>query len=147
MIYHNTFLRAFLTELINRPSCHTSHFKGLNDRLSDFTLGDLWGPWPGIITKQDKKEGMSALLINTPNGQAYFEKSCNALIYQAVEATRVPQFNPALNKSTCVHPKRTEFFQRYQTENFNKLVRELLNIKPVWVQVSKKIIKKVIRYI
>lgn len=131
-IYRSTFLNAFLRELINRPSCHTCHFKGLNARLSDFTLGDLWGQWPGIITKQDKKYGVSALLVNTLKGKNYFEKIRPFLQYCPVEATKVARFNTSLDKSTEMNPKRGEFFARYQTENVSKLVRELLNIKPVW---------------
>ena len=143
VVYRNTFLNAFLKELINRPSCHTCHFKGLNERVSDFTLGDLWGQWPGIITNQDKKYGMSALLVNTPKGKTYFEKICPALTCQAVEAQRVAHFNSALEKSTVIHPKRTEFFARYKIENFNKLVRELLGIKPAWITIPLSISKKV----
>ena len=143
VVYRNTFLNAFLNELINRPACHTCHFKGLNQRLSDFTLGDLWGTWPGIITKQDKKYGMSVLLINTSKGKAVFEKLQASLICQPVDAERVAKFNSALDKSTAIHPKRAEFFARYQTENFNTLVRELLKIKPAWITIPLSISKKV----
>ena len=143
VVYRNTFLNAFLRELINRPACHTCHFKGLNQRLADFTLGDLWGQWPGIITKQDKKLGISALLVNTSKGQTYFKKINPILAFNPVEAQRVAQFNSALETSTKPHPKRTEFFARYQTENFNKLVRELLNLKPAWVAIPLAITKKI----
>ncbi len=143
IVYRNTFLNAFLSELINRPSCHTCHFKGLNQRLSDFTLGDLWGTWPGIITKQDKKYGMSALLVNTAKGKVVFEKIDSVLDFHPVDAKQVANFNPALDKSTAIHPKRAEFFARYQTENFNKLVLELLDIKPAWITIPLSISKKV----
>ena len=143
VVYRNTFLNAFLRELINRPACHTCHFKGLNQRLADFTLGDLWGQWPGIITKQDKKYGMSALLVNTPKGQEYFEKIRSSLQYFPVDAEKVAKFNSALDKPTVIHPKRAEFFARYQTENFNKLVRELLNLKPAWITIPTALMCKI----
>jgi len=145
VVYRNTFLNAFLKELINRPACHTCHFKGLNERLSDFTLGDLWGQWPGIIATEDKKYGISALLVNTPKGKTYFEKLQSVLICQPVEAERVAKFNSALNKSTVAHPKRADFFRRYQSENFNKLVRELLDLKPAWIAIPLSVSKKIIR--
>lgn len=147
IIYHNVFLRAFLQELINRSSCHACHFKGLKERLSDFTLGDLWGQWPGLITKQDKKYGMSALLVNTEKGQTYFTKIQTALTCQAVDAARVAQFNSALDRSTVVHPKRVEFFSRYQTEKFTPLVRELLNTRPLYIAFPLGVIKKIIHKI
>lgn len=147
IIYHNVFLHAFLRELINRPSCHTCHFKGLNERLSDFTLGDLWGQWPGIITKQDKKQGISALLVNTPKGKIYFDKLQSCLVFQPVEATRIAQFNTALDTSTNAHPKRGEFFNRYQTEKFTPLVRELLRIRPIYIALPGILLKKLFRKI
>ncbi|MBO5911257.1 MAG: hypothetical protein J6Q05_03585, partial [Elusimicrobiaceae bacterium] len=55
----------------------------------------------------------------------------------------VAHFNSALEKSTVIHPKRTEFFARYKIENFNKLVRELLGIKPAWITIPLSISKKV----
>ena len=143
IVYRNTFLNAFLRELINRPSCHHCHFKGLQERLADFTLGDLWGQWPGIITNQDKKYGMSALLVNTPKGKTYFASVCQTLTYYPVEASRVAQFNTALNESTKTHPKRTEFFARHRTENFNKLVSELLQVKPIWIQIGKRLYERI----
>ena len=146
-IYRNTFLTAFLQELINRPACHTCHFKGHNKRLTDFTLGDLWGTWPGIITKQDKKYGISALLVNTPKGKTYFEKIRNCLQYFSVEGQKVAKFNSALDKPTVVYPKRAEFFARYQTENVSKLIRELLDINPVWIDIPCGVAKKVARKI
>jgi len=125
-IYRNTFLNAFLKELINRPSCHFCHFKGLHERLSDFTLGDLWGEWPELIAEEDEKYGISALFVNTYKGQKYFERIRTVLLSYSVEKKKVARFNPTIDNSTRPHPKRAEFFRRYQTENFNKLVRELL---------------------
>ena len=144
-VYRNTFLNAFFRELINRPSCHTCRFKGLNERLADFTLGDLWGQWPDIITKQDKKYGMSALLVNTIKGQKYFEKIHPSLQYFPVDAQKVAKFNSALDNPTVIHPKRADFFRHYQSENFNKLVRELLDLKPAWIAIPLSASKKIIR--
>ena len=142
VVYRNTYLKAFLTELINRPSCHKCHFKGIT-RLADFTLGDLWGIWPGIIKRQDKKYGISVCLVNTEKGREYFTKANTILSFQPIELNQVAKFNSALIKSTEANPKRKEFFARYKTENFNKLVKELLNIKPLWLEIPYHIVRKV----
>ena len=141
VIYRNTYLNAFLKELINRPSCHKCHFKGIT-RLADFTLGDLWGIWPGIIKGQDKKYGISVCLVNTEKGIKYFTKANTILSFQHIELNQVAKFNSALIKSTEANPKRKEFFARYETENFNNLVKELLNIKPLWFSIPLQIIGK-----
>ena len=133
-----------ISNLYERPACHECYFKG-TDRLADFTLGDLWGKWPEIITKEDKKLGISALLVNTPKGQKYWEKIAPSISFTELEIDKVIYFNPALNKPTVAHNKREDFFRRYKTENFNKLTKELLNIKPFPVQLVQAAIKKITR--
>lgn len=141
VVYRNTYLKAFLTELINRPSCHECYFKGIT-RLADFTLGDLWGIWPGIIKRQDKKYGISVCLVNTEKGIKYFTKVNTILSFQHIALNQVAKFNSALIKSTEANPKRKEFFVRYKTENFNKLVKELLKLKPLWLSIPHQIVGK-----
>ena len=112
----------YIVNLYERPSCHSCHFKGL-DRTADFTMGDFWGvqlTYPEYYDNQ----GLSVLLVNTSKAQQFLQK-CN-LQKTAVEIQKVISYNPYLLASVEPHPKRAEFFRRYQTENFNKLVRELL---------------------
>lgn len=130
LIYYNAFLKGFLRELINRPSCSKCPFKGLNNRVSDLTLGDLWGEWPGIINRADERFGISVLLVNTSKGKIYFEKICSRIVFQAVDAQRVVKFNPALITSIEPHPKRGEFFKRVKQEKLRSLIPTLLGEKP-----------------
>lgn len=141
IFFYNTFFRAFLRELINRPSCHACHFKGY--KSADFSMGDLWGEWPEIITKQDKSFGISALTVNTRKAQKVLEH-LNAS-FQTIDFDRVAKCNKPVRISTKPHPKRAEFFIRYQTENFNKLVCQLLETKPVWVTIPRAILGKIVR--
>lgn len=134
MVFRNLFLLGFLRELINRPSCHACRFKGLNDRLSDFTLGDLWGNWPQVISAPDKKYGVSAVLINSAKGQAFFERIKTDLIFQPVDAQQVALCNTALETPTNPHPKRAEFFARRQKEKLSRLIPALLGQKPLPVR-------------
>ena len=141
-IYKNTFLKSFLAELISRPSCFACAFRG--KRIADFTIGDLWGSWPEIITTQDTKLGMSVLAINTSKAQNLL-KSLSVSI-KPINFDKVAQINFPLLSSPIAHPKRAEFFARYQTENFNKLVRELLPIKPLWQQILTKFYNRMFRH-
>ena len=140
-IYKNTFLKSFLAELISRPSCFACAFRG--KRIADFTIGDLWGSWPEIITAQDKKLGMSVLTINTSNAQNLLK-----LLFvstKSINFDRVAQVNFPLLSSPIAHPKRAEFFARYKKENFNKLVRELLGIRPIWLALPYALFRKMLR--
>ena len=124
-------LRFYISNLYERPSCHACHFKGL-DKMADFTMGDLWGVRKTYPAQYDK-QGISVLLVNTPKAQTCFKKL--ALQAAPVDIQKVAQYNPYLLASVKPHPKRTEFFARYRQENFNKLVRQLLNIKPAWIAI------------
>ena len=141
-LFHRLFKLSFhISNLYERPSCHACLFKGL-DKLADFAIGDLWGVKNTYPTQYDK-QGVSALLVNTPKAQALFKKL--NLRSVPINVQKIAQYNPYLLTSVKPHPKRAEFFARYQTENFNKLVRLLLNIKPIWIELPRNIIKKILR--
>lgn len=116
-----------ISNLYERPSCHACNFKGL-DKMADFSVGDLWGVQKTYPAQYDK-QGTSALLVNTVKGQRLLNKC--VLCKTEIDIEKVVQYNPYLISSVKPNPKRAEFFARYQNENFNKLVRELLNIKPL----------------
>ena len=116
-----------ISSLYERPSCHACRFKGL-EKMADFTLGDLWGArrtWPS----QYDKRGVSALLVNTRKAQEFLQRC--AVNKQAVDVQAVAAHNPYLLVSTRPHPNRAEFFARYQTEDFNKLVKKLAPERPL----------------
>jgi len=130
-----------ISNLYERPSCHKCNFKGLN-KMADFSIGDLWGV-RHMYPQQYDKQGISALFANT-------QKAKNALsklnLYAVPADTRkITQYNPYLLDSVKPHPRRAEFFARYQQENFNKLVRELLDIKPWPLRIFYSIWRKIRR--
>lgn len=128
-----------ISNLYERPSCHACNFKGL-DKMADFSVGDLWGVQKTYPAQYDK-QGTSALLVNTVKGQRLLNKC--ALCKTEIDIEKVVQYNPYLISSVKPNPKRAEFFARYQNENFNKLVRELLNIKCVLIQIVGAIPKRI----
>lgn len=132
-------LSFWISNLYERPSCHQCNFKGL-DKLADFTMGDLWGVQQSYPDQYDKW-GTSVLLVNTPKAQALFSKL--PLNARVIDIEQVAKYNPYLLASVKPHPKRAAFFARYKNENFNKLVQELLDIKPLWVSVPLRVAKKI----
>ena len=132
-------LRFWISNLYERPACHQCHFKGL-DKMADFSMGDLWGVRETYPQQYDVN-GLSALLVNTLKAQGLCEKL--ALEKTPVDLQKVVKYNPYLLTSVKPHPKRKEFFRRYQTENFNSLVRELLKIGPTWMILCRTILCKV----
>lgn len=110
--------------------------------MADFSMGDLWGVQKTYPTQYDRG-GISVLLINTNKAQQLIEK-CN-ISQQKIDITKVISCNPFLITSVKPHPKRAEFFARYKKENFNKLVRELLGIRPIWLALPYALFRKMLR--
>jgi hypothetical protein len=129
-----------ISSLYERPSCHACHFK--EKHRADVSMGDLWGVQKTYPAQYDK-QGVSVLLINTPKARLLFNQL--SLETVPIDIQKVTRYNPYLVTSVKPHPKRSEFFARYQTENFNKLVRELLGIRSVWIAVPVILVKKIVQ--
>ena len=145
-VFRNAYLQAFLRELINRPSCHACQFKGISTQLADITLGDLWGSWPQIITKEDLRLGVSGVLVNTEKGKTFFQKIAPHISAAPISMEHLAKTNSALTKSTKPHPKRAEFFARFENGNTTRLIHTYLGLRPTWVQVPCDIVGRLFYY-
>lgn len=67
VFYKNVFMRLFLSDVALNLCCYSCRYAGL-PRQGDLSLGDFWGvqnyhpDWP-------LREGIAALLVNTPTGK------------------------------------------------------------------------------
>ena len=129
-----------ISNLYERPSCHTCRFKGFN-RAADFTMGDLWGV-KYICPRFYDKKGVSVLLVNTPKGRAVFKKIQDSLVHEQVSFRQMVRYNPYYAASVPEHPKRAEFFSRYRKEPLNPLLLSLLNKKSFCARLLGKLIRK-----
>ena len=104
------FLRGFLNELYNRPSCHRCLLRGLRSG-ADITLGDFWKieQWNAGF---DDDHGTSLVLINSERGAVAFNsvKGCCRLISSSFDVAC--RSNSPLVKSPHPHTRRTKFFKR-----------------------------------
>ena len=137
--YYNAFFVGFLYELINRISCHNCVFRG--KRFADFSLGDLWGKWPEIISAEDEKYGVSLVTVNTKKAKLIFTQL--PITVNIVDYDRAAKVNFPLETSPKAHLKHNEFFKRYKTEHIDKLVFQLLGMKPLWKYILTKIVNKI----
>lgn len=143
-LFRSLFRLSFsISNLYERPSCHHCQMKRTH-RASDFTMGDLWGIQQICAHFYDKK-GVSVLFVNTPKGQHIFEQIQASLAYEPVPFQQVIKYNPYYAASVPEHPKRAEFFARYQTEPLNKLVPALLGEKPFPIRIMQMLWRKIAR--
>ncbi len=118
----NPYMKAFLSDLILRPSCYECPAKSGKSH-SDITLADFWGVWD-VLPQMDDDKGTSMVFINSEKGNEYFR----ALNLNAEESDydTAKKYNSACWKSPAVNPKREQFFTRLNSEeNVVKLINEM----------------------
>lgn len=144
----NSYFKAFVLEMINRPSCYFCKF-ATKRRISDFTIGDFWG-----IEKVDSnvniENGVSLLTVNSNKGKAIFENLKDKMICKEVDYNLAASFNHYSNVK--VHKNRDKFFEELFNEkiNENNIIEYLKKYtkRPLYRRILgkiKRIIKKVIK--
>lgn len=119
----NHYMRAFLRDMILRPSCYNCQAKGGRSH-SDITIADFWGINVEIPEMDDDK-GTGLVLINTDRGQTALDWS--KVKYQETTTEQALRYNPAYYRSVAPHPKREHFFNRLEeTESVNALIVDCL---------------------
>lgn len=109
IFWHDPFMKAFLNNLVLRPSCY--HCTSKHGRSgSDITISDWWG----IKEYQRKNEidddkGLCVVMLNSTEGQSYFDKfEVEKLEISMNEATPC---NGGFHEYIIAHPQRESFFK------------------------------------
>ena len=102
----NHYMRAFLSDMILRPSCHECRAKQGSSH-SDITIADFWGIHIEMPEMDDDK-GTGLVLVNTDKGRQALDWSKVTKKESSVEVAS--KCNGGLSSITKPHPKRTDFF-------------------------------------
>lgn len=131
----NPYMKAFLKNMILRPSCHNCKAKCGRSK-SDITLADFWGI-QNVNPQMDDDKGTGLVLINTEKGLKAFDLS--KVNWHEEEYEEAQKYNPALEKSVSVHPKREFFFKNLdKSTSVVKLIEKQLR-PSLLVRVRRKI--------
>ena len=140
----DSFMRGFLAELYNRPSCHNCHSRELKSG-SDLSIADYWRVHEKFPQMDDDK-GTSLILVNTDKGEKYWSGINAALTEVPSDYDDAVRINPAILRSSPPHNKRQRFFKLLHKRDFDKLVVQLLK-RPLWRRAAskfKRICKRII---
>lgn len=111
------FLYGFLQNLYLRPACgQCTQLRG-NRHPADITLADLWGAQQ-ICPQRDDDTGLSLVMINTPKGQHAIRRVKQQLTTFSVKTDKLLRFNPGIEETAKMHPKREAFFRGYARHGF-----------------------------
>ena len=124
VFYENTFMKAFLQNLILRPSCHNCAAK-CGKSNSDLTIGDFWGV-QHLYPQMDDDKGTGLVLVNSEKGRSLFDYSrINYLIIHIEDALKSNQY---WKKSAKPHPRRNDFFKIIERKkDITQLIENILN--------------------
>ncbi len=116
-----SFLLLYQTCFLNRTCCYSCKYTSY-DRYSDITLADFWNVG-SVCPEMDDDTGTSEVLINTENGQKWFDLCSNAIKIQ--ECTRKDVWQPHLEYPTnAAPPKREKFWAAYETLPFEQVLNK-----------------------
>jgi len=119
----NTYMRAFLSEMILRPSCYHCKVRNFKSH-SDITIADYWGiNW--ISSDMDDDKGTSLVIIHNDDLLDVFRKLNQK--YRETKYTDALRFNQALISDPKPWYNRAVFFKELDdTEDVVLLIKEKL---------------------
>lgn len=112
-----TYYHAFISELINRPSCSNCRFCG-SKRYSDFSIGDLWGIDQIDSSIKDDDTGISLLNVNTEKGFKIFNEIKDELFTKEVDTNLAFSYNH--HQNVPIHKNRDRFFKEISNGTINE---------------------------
>lgn len=131
----NPFMRAFLANIILRPSCHVCPAKGGRSQ-SDITIADFWGI-DQVNSEIFDDRGTSLVLIHTDRGQLALNR--NHLKWVPANFEDVLQFNPSWREPARCPSQRSEFFAAFNNQsNLLVLIEKCLQ-QPLHKRIMHKI--------
>lgn len=119
----NIYMKAFLEDLILRPSCYTCPARS-GKSYSDITIADYWGiqdRHPEI----DDDLGTSLIIIHSNKGKEIVSSADLKFVESSLVGLEM--FNGGLKKLVVMHSNREMFFTKLQdTKSISKLIQVAL---------------------
>lgn len=144
----DTYLAAFLEGLNYRCSCYECTY-ARPERISDITICDFWGLGTEIPFDHPYSGAVSAVLTNTNQGSAFFEKCKKNFFVEERPIHEAVKGNAQLNHPVQLHLKRPEFEENCKKYGFEKAVRYVLKseMQKDRVQLQRRKIRKRLRWL
>ena len=115
------YLRAFFSNLSDRPSCYECKFKK-RYRVSDITIWDCFDVYLHDKSFDDNK-GVTRALVHSEKGKHVIEKLENCKVKEITADAAVRKANELIN-TTKENPKRDDFFNDLVKMEFGELVKK-----------------------
>ena len=153
------FLRAFFSDLSDRPSCYSCAFKK-RYRESDVTIWDCFEP-DKFDKKLDNNAGVTRILTHSDKGVKMISGILDSFYYTKVSADKLVEGVNEMYHSVSMNPRRKEFFvdaqsmenraffEKYfpdtpkvKVERFVRHISEKMGIYKIVKKTAKKLLRK-----
>lgn len=111
--FDNDYMKAFLCNLILRPSCHDCKMKECRSN-SDITLADYWGI-ENVSPEMNDNRGTSLVLLHNEKAKALLSQK--NLKFRETSYEQAFIYNSAIIASVKPHINRNQFFAELDTNN------------------------------
>ena len=133
----DTFLRGFLSELYNRPSCHQCTAREGRSG-ADVTLADYWNVHR-LFPEMDDDKGTSLVLVHTEKGRRLWASVASELMFCESTFADAVRNNPSIVASAKPNSRRAQFFRLLAKGwDFDWIVTRLLR-RPLWRRCASKL--------
>ena len=120
-------MKAFVTELASRPSCHKCAFKGVV-RQSDITIFDCY-EYAQITSQKDDDKGYSSMFIHTEKGREVFQSLKPQIIWRKERIDQLVTKNGIMVcNSAKPNEKRDEFYRAVATMPIDEAIQSIAPI-------------------
>ena len=112
----------FLKNLNLRRSCFSCTCRTIH-RVSNITLGDLWG-CSEIYSDWSEEKGYSMAIIQDLKGKQLFQEMKEQVIYRMLEIDKVISYNQSMISSPWDEVSRDLFFRYVKKESLEKSIEK-----------------------
>lgn len=125
------WLRAFFSNICDRPSCHKCHFRK-RYRVSDFTIWDCFHA--GRFSRElDNDKGATRVLVHTDKGRKIFDEIKSDMYFVQTKPEDIIEGAKEMRESVSPNVHRQEFFEDASKLNgeqlFQKYFPDTLRVK------------------
>lgn len=119
----NDYMRAFLKDMILRPSCYRCKSRELRSG-SDITIGDYWGI-DDVCPEMNDDKGICLVLANTENGKSILES--DGMKFKETSFEEGYRGNPSICRSPMPWIRRKQFFEYLDSDkSVVRIIRDCL---------------------
>lgn len=118
----DTFFVGFNNNLFLRESCYRCKYCGTK-RIADFTIADFWGVSETRVSREQLRDGISLLLVNSRKARQMMETLQEDLVTEKILPEEAIPYNRALRCPNERPKLRDTFYSLIKSNDYDQLIK------------------------